>query len=138
VAATVAALSSGAVAGWWLIGDQSASLRYHRDLDYAWRAPDVPGWVVDVFGPIALALVVAVFVVLIRAAARGRVDRRWLPVLGSAAFTGVLLAGIARFETAGTIGANIGGGLAIMFGGPMVIALIVWIVLEARHLLRSR
>ena len=36
------------------------------------------------------------------------------------------------------IGANIGGGIAILFGVPFILGMVVWIVIAARDLRRSR
>jgi hypothetical protein len=40
--------------------------------------------------------------------------------------------------TAGVIGANIGVGLVVLFGGPVVVALLVWPLAYSIYLLRRR
>jgi hypothetical protein len=124
LAAAASAVGAG-VASWWLIGNLSVHNRPPEDLDYGYRAPTVPHWVVATFGPIAFATVAVVIGTLIVAASRRIVDRRWLLVVGMLVLAGFLFALIGRTASAGTIGANIGGGMAILFVGPVVVALVV-------------
>jgi len=118
VAACVVAsciVGAGAALGsWWLIGDQSVHTRSPEDLDYAFRAPTVPHWVFVTFGPIGFVAAVASLSWLVIAASRLVIDRRWLQVASLLALAGFLLAVIGRVATAGSIGANIGGGLGIL------------------------
>jgi hypothetical protein len=130
-------LVSAAVAGWWLIGDLSERGRPRADLDFSWRAPNVPHWVVAMLGPIALVALVGTFVAIFFGVVRQTIDRRWCRVVFLCAVAGWMIAGIARVNTAGVIGANIGGGLALLFGGPIVLALLGWVALDAGMIFRS-
>ena len=42
-----------------------------------------------------------------------------------------------RVMTAGVIGANIGAGLVIMLGGPLVLGLVIWALAFSVHLARA-
>lgn len=112
------------VAGWWLIGDLS-STGIDRSLDYIVRAPDVPDATVIAAGVVGLVVVLAILVALAVPALRGHgVARPALGVILSAVTIGFAVAGIARLVTAGSVGANIGAGLAVIGGG----ALVWWLV----------
>jgi hypothetical protein len=130
----VVAFVSTVPASWWLIGDQSVRTRPPGELDYTWRAPVAPHWLATALGAVASILVVAIAGSFVGPARRGAIDRTWLGVLALALGAGFLLAGIARVDSAGTIGANIGGGMAIMFGLPLDAALIVWAVRRAMRM----
>lgn len=43
-----------------------------------------------------------------------------------------------RVMTAGAIGANIGAGLVVLFGSPLVAALLVWAVARSIYLVHRR
>ena len=53
-----------------------------------------------------------------------RVDRRWSGVLALLALGGVLVAYTGRVATAGVDGANIGFGLCVILGGPILVILV--------------
>jgi hypothetical protein len=124
---------------WWLIGDQSeTNLRPRDELDYVSRAPAISGRVTAIVGAIALVIVVVGVVVHFIAAKRGLLDLRWLAVLATFLIAGFLLAAIGRAVTAGVVGANIGGGMAIVFGLPVVALLIGYAVVQATWLIASK
>jgi hypothetical protein len=100
VSAGVVAVSLTPLAGWWLIGDQSFTGRPRDDLDYAFRAPEIAGWITAAAGAIALVIATAAVVTLVFAARRGLIDDRWLGVIGMLIGAGVLLAFIARTRRA--------------------------------------
>lgn len=126
------------VAAWWLIGDLTESSRGGRyQLDYMLPAPEIPGWIVAVLGAIALVATVVGAGFLVHAARRGKLDRRWLSAVGCLALAGVLMAAIGRVFTAGTHGANIGAGLAMFFGAPVVIALVGCALFRGHQIRRS-
>ena len=128
IAAVVVALVGTAVASWWLIGD--ASVHTGHELDYAMRAPDVPDWVTATVGAVGVIAVTTVLVALIIGARRKAVDARWLRACGLLAFAGFVVALVGRTETAGVVGANIGGGLAMMFGVPVFGVSIVFAIMD--------
>ncbi len=136
VLAGVVAVSTP-VAAWWLVGDQSFGGRPGEELDYAFRAPDLSGWVTPVMGAIALAAGSLALMSLLFAARRREIDGRWRGVVTLLVVAGGLLAGIGRVATAGVIGANIGAGLAIFFGVPLCVVLILVALLKIRQIRRS-
>ncbi len=97
----------------------------------------MPSWVVPTFGVVAVALLALILGALVAGVARRSVDRRWLRVAFGSAFAGFLFAGIGRVESAGVIGANIGGGLAVIFGFPLVIAIVAACVRDVARIFRS-
>jgi hypothetical protein len=120
------------------VGDVSeVSLQGRYPLDYVARAPEISGWIVALLGVIALVAIAMSAGFLLYSARRGELDRRWLFAVGCLVVAGVLLAGMGRVVTAGTHGANIGAGLAIMFGGPAVIALVGTAFLRGYRIRRS-
>jgi hypothetical protein len=137
-ALAVVIVVSAPVAAWWLIGDMSeVSLSGRYPPDYVLRAPEIPGWIVPLLGALALLATVACTGFLVRSVLRGTLDRRWVSAVGCLALAGLLLAAIGRVFTAGTHGANIGAGLAMMFGGPVVIALVGTALLRGYKIRRS-
>jgi hypothetical protein len=134
--AGIVAVIATPIAAWWLIGDQTFTGGRRDNLDYMYRAPHLSGRIATLAGAVALAAVVTGAAVLYMEARRRRVDSRWLGVVMLLMVSGVVLAGMDRIVTAGVVGANIGGGFAIFFGAPTVVAFAVWAVLWARHILR--
>ena len=124
------------IAAWWLIGDQTFTGGRREHLDYMYSAPSISGRTTATAGVIALVAVAAAIAGLSVAARRHLVDPRGLGVVALLMLAGVLLAGVGRIVTAGVVGANIGGGLAIFFGAPTVVALMVCAALRARWILR--
>jgi hypothetical protein len=114
------------VATWWIVGplDEVQDPRY---ADYMVRPPDIAPGTERVAGAIALTAALAAIVVLVLEARDPGVDRRWLAsgVL-PAALAAALVGGSARVMTAGVSGANIGGGMVVLFGGPVLLGLFVW------------
>lgn len=125
------------VATWWLVGDLSATVPPGTSLDYTIRPPAIAPWAERVAGIGALLVTGAALAVLVRGARRRRFDRRWWAALLPAVAAGGL-AGLGwRVMTAGTIGANVGAGLTILVGGPVVALLLLWAIGWSAHLLRS-
>jgi hypothetical protein len=123
LAAALAVLAAP-VAAWWLIGDQSESRVAPRNRDYVARAPHVPSWIVATAGAVALLVLVAAAAVLLQAVRHRRIARGWIGVVGLLSFAGVLVALFGRIATAGVDGANIGAGLAMIVGGPVLIVVV--------------
>ena len=108
------------VAIWWMIGDLSFRPNDPDSLDYMWRQPTIDPAFANAAGWLAVLVVVASLFTLVWAA-RGRVlDSRWWLVVVLVTMAGIGLAVIERMVTAGVVGANIGGGLALFVGVPMV------------------
>ncbi|MDT3438961.1 MULTISPECIES: hypothetical protein [unclassified Pseudofrankia] len=95
------------------------------ELDYAVRPLDIPAGRMTTIGVVALLLAAAAAALLLHGGRRGAADpRRWqvmCPLVG----VGVILGFGYHVATAGVIGANIGFGLVIFFGVPLVAMLLV-------------
>ena len=128
VVAALSGLVALPIATWWVVGDQSYKLgaqERYADLDYAFKPLALSAATERAVGVAALVVVVASVVLLIVHARRGEWDHRWVRPLGAAAAAGVIVGCGWRVMTAGVIGANIGAGLAVLLGGPLVVALLV-------------
>jgi hypothetical protein len=112
-------------ASWWLIGDLSERAPCPPPrmpcLDYVAHAPDVPSGIVAAAGAVALFAALVAFGLLARGVVRAQIDRRYAAVVGPLVFAGVLVVYCGRVLTAGVHGANIGAGLAVIFGVPMFV-----------------
>lgn len=130
VAAVVLVLVSPATA-WWMTGPVAnnevgpAAVSNPDDYDYMVRGPEISPWVENVVGGTALVLVVLAVLGLAAEARRGRWDGRWWMPAGAAVAAGVIVGLTARVVTAPVIGANIGGGMMILFGLPLAFGLLV-------------
>jgi hypothetical protein len=122
------------VSAWWLVGDRSPTL---PDPDYLVRPPNISKTTEHVIGITATALLIVTVSMLVRLARQGRFDARLWSALAPLVGAGVIIALGWRIVTAAVIGANIGGGFVLMFGPPLVFALIVWAVARAWHLGRT-
>ena len=139
LSAAAALVAAVPVAAWGLLGRQDASEVPASELDYAFRPFDVPDTTAAVIGAIALLLAAAGAALLVRDSRRGRLDRRWWQVLAPLAVAGLMLGVGWRIMTAGVIGANIGAGLAVFLGGPVVAGLVLWALVRGVSLqLRPR
>lgn len=134
VGAAVVAVLAAPIAAWWLIGDLSEPARGTRDLDYVVRAPQVAPWAITTAGAVAVGAMAVAIVILAHAVRTGRLQRGWLGVVALLMVEGALIAGIARMLTAGSVGANIGGGLALIFGVPVVACLAICALAAVNHM----
>ncbi|MCK9903467.1 hypothetical protein CC117_26935 [Parafrankia colletiae] len=124
-----------AVAG--LLGQDDEQGVPRSELDYAIRPLDIaPGWMTAI-GVAALLLAAASAAFLARrgrrAADRHRYRHQWqtiCPLVG----IGVILGLGYHIATAGVIGANIGFGLVVLFGPPLVVVLLVVAAIRRRAL----
>lgn len=122
------------LAAWWLVGDLSET---RTRPDYTWRAPKFDPGVVRICG-LAAAVSLAICVVLLVQWTRQRlVSRSWWSVEGPVLFAGLALGYSLRVLTAGTVGANIGGGLVLLAWPPMFLVVLVWSVARSVSLLNS-
>jgi hypothetical protein len=119
-----------AVAG--LLGQDDDPSAPSTELDYAVRPLDIPAGQMTAIGVVALLRAAAAVAVLLHGSrGRGPDRRRWpaeprrwqvvCPLVG----VGVVLGYGYHVATAGVIGANIGYGLVVLFGGPVVVVLLV-------------
>ncbi|WP_143261715.1 hypothetical protein [Allokutzneria sp. NRRL B-24872] len=127
---------SGAFAAWWLVGDLSANVSPGARLDYL--VPPLPVVsltpAIDVLvGSVALALASGTLLVTATTSARSR----WLGQFLSALALGAVLGFFFRVLTAGGIGANIGGGLVLLLGLPLLVAAAGALAWRTTRLLRA-
>ena len=122
------------VATWWLVGDQS-TVPASAEPDYAIRPWNISPAAAHTAGLASLLLATAMTVLLARATALSRLDRRWWAVLTPLLVAGILAGAGWRVMTAGGIGANIGAGLYVMFFGPIFAGLVTWSVAATAYLI---
>lgn len=121
--AVVLCAASAVIIG-WVVGDQ-ATPDYGAGLDYMVRPISIPR---AASTTIILTSLVAypASVVLLRRLSDGDVRDRWMRALLPLTLAGALCGAVYRVVTAGVIGANIGGSLAVMVGFPLFVVLVVW------------
>jgi hypothetical protein len=149
--AAVALVVAVPVATWWLVGDQTdpdfkrrlqadgdPAIRAGLDPDYMFRPLDIAPATERTVGGVAVALVVAALVVLVGAWLTGRLHVGWWGVLGVLSLVGAGCGWGWRVMTAAVSGANIGGGLVLMFGVPIGLGLVGVALWGARGLIAPR
>jgi hypothetical protein len=108
---------------WWILGDLSEDV---PDPDYMYRPPRLSDGQEMAIGIAATAVALVSIGVVIAALRRRAVTSGEVlsaaPLLLAAAFCGFAW----RVMTAGVIGANIGGGMVLLFGPFVLIGLAVW------------
>ena len=119
---------SSAVLAWIAIGHRSVDDPHP---DYVIHPPRIPAGVTVAAGIVALLVAAAFVAVFSRTARRSTRARRFLPVIAMLAVTGVFVALTGRMLTDGVIGANIGAGMMILFGGPIILSLQVFVVIRS-------
>lgn len=121
------------VATWWLIGP----LDEPDGWLYILRPPNFPGHLEPAVGIAALGVVGLASLWVIIGHRNGRLPRGWTTVAVLFAVAGFMSAGILRVVTAASYGANIGGGMLILFGSPFVAVTLAAAILKSVRLLRS-
>jgi hypothetical protein len=134
LSAAAVLVAAAPVAAWGLMGQQNAAQLPPSQLDYAFRPWDLPNGLDTALGAVALLLAGVGAALLVRDTRRGSLDRRWWGVLAPLIVAGLLVGVGWRVLTAGVIGANIGAGLAIFFGGPVVAGLLLWALVRGVQL----
>lgn len=110
---------------WWLIGDLSED-RYAADtLDCNFGRVDMDEAVATTVALVSLFVLAVGVTVLFRRWGSGAFASRRLLAVGLYVVGSVFTALCLRVMTAGTGGANIGGGLAVSFGAFVLLALFV-------------
>jgi len=135
LALVVAASVSTLLTVWWLVGDLTEHNRSY-DVDYLVRVPHVPAAATTFIGVIALAMLVATATALVAVVMRHRISAAWAPPATALVAAGALLALVERSVTAGSVGANIGGGMALLFMTPIAAALCWFAVRDLSILMR--
>ena len=123
------------VVTWWVSGDLSEGV---HDPDYMVRPLPLSRVAETAIGTTAAAIALAALVVVVRSARRHEVDRRWLAVLGPLVAAGVVCGFGWRVVTAGVIGANIGGGMVMLFAPWVVLGLVIAAAVQGYGLCRER
>ncbi|MEV7346108.1 hypothetical protein [Streptomyces sp. NPDC093544] len=114
------------VAAWGLMGQQNSAELPASQLDYAFQPLGIPEGLDTVLGVTALLVAGVGATLLVRASRSGGLDKHWWGVLAPLIMAGLLVGMGWRVMTAGVIGANIGAGLVVFFGGPVVAGLLLW------------
>lgn len=117
VAAAVVSAPAAALVSAWVVGDLSAP-GPAAGLDYAVPPVGLPAEVEGVVGIAGLSVLLLTVVVACSA------SRAW-PVLACLSTAGLVVGAAYRVMTAGVIGANIGAGLVVFFGGPLLLGLLL-------------
>lgn len=112
------------VATWWLVGDLS-TVQVSAGRDYAFRPWPIGPTVARAAGTGSLVVGSVTVAVLGWATLRRVLDIRWWAVLLPLGAAGFIAGAGWRVMTAGGIGANIGAGMVVLFGGPAVLVLLV-------------
>ena len=120
---------------WWLVADQSTVPP--RGADYAFRPLLIDPSAERAVGIGSVLLFVVALSMLVWADHRHPFGRRWWVVLGLVLSAGFIIGSGWRVMTAGVIGANIGAGLVVMFGGPVVVVLLIGALALAVRLWRG-
>jgi hypothetical protein len=136
--AAVALVVAMPVATWWLVGDQTdpdfkrrleangdPAIRAGYDPDYMVRPFAIAPAIERTVGVVAVVLVLVAVVLLLLASLTGRLHGGWWAVFGPLSLAGAVCGFGWRVMTAAVSGANIGGGLVLMFGVPVAFGL-VW------------
>ncbi len=120
---------------WYLVGDQSTTSP--ENADYVIRPFRLSRQVERTAGIGGSLLAIAAAAVLTWASVRHDFDLRWWFVIGPALGAGALFGFAWRVFTAGVIGANIGAGCLLMFGGPVLVLLLAWAIAATVYLLTA-
>lgn len=110
----------------WVIGETTLPGADPRFVDYVIRPPDIPATVELALGALSAVLVAAATAALGWSWHRDPPDPGFLAVLLPLVALGAILGLAWRVLTAAVIGANIGAGLLVLFGGPFILGLLVW------------
>lgn len=115
-----------ALASWCLIGPLTAGADGSTTYDYMVRAPEMNRGIEIAVGIVAALGVIAAGSVVVKAKRAASLARCWAAVAAWSLVSGIAVGAGGRVITAGTIGANIGGGLLILVLPPALLA--GWIV----------
>lgn len=121
VALTVVVVVAGFPVAWWLIGDLSEP-DLGNGLDYNFGRIEIDRRVETTAAVPALLLGLVAMTKLLQRRTRGVLPRGWIVGVAVLTLANVLAAAGGRVLTAGSHGANIGGGMVLMFGGPVLLA----------------
>ncbi len=118
-------------ATWWVVGPNpgnelgSDPASGADDYDYLFQPPTIDPGLERAVGIGSILAVVCGAGLVARGIRNGRLDSRWLPAILMLTVAGVIMGAGGRVLTAAVVGANIGGGFVLLFGTPVVIALVI-------------
>jgi len=141
--ASVLLVLASPVATWWLVGpnpgDEIGSDPTLRpdDYDYLFHPPAIDANVERAGGRAAAAIALLAVAALVVEARRGHIDRRWWPPILAMTLVGAIIGLAGRVMTAAVVGANIGGGFMLLFGTPVVLALVIGSIVWSIQTLRT-
>ncbi|GIJ34179.1 hypothetical protein ACIBQ2_03595 [Micromonospora sediminimaris] len=138
----VALLLSTPVVTAWLVGDLTGEAARRlaaegESLDYAVEPVSLGATGDRVLVVVASALLLASLALLIGATVTRKLDPRVWSALVPLLVAGVLIGLAWRIVTAGAIGANIGAGLVVLGGGPVLLILLGVAAVQAARLRRE-
>lgn len=126
---------AAAVLAWWA-GSALSFLDHGTDYETPPPSPLYAGLLVPAV--LAFAALAAAILVWVRAAMSHRLRRAWWIVQALATGAGLITGFCLPVIFADTVDANIGAGLAILFGGPLVVVLLAAAVVVSLVLVRHR
>ena len=137
-----AVLASLPITLWWVIGRapwifDTDYVLPEKDLIYIMRPIPIPSWAEHLLGTSALVVFVTASASLLTSAYRRPVIGLWWVSFGSLFVAGAMGGVGSRALTAGTSGANIGGGAFLVAGIPTIILLVVFAAVVARDAYRQ-
>lgn len=109
----------------WVIGETTITNVDPKYVDYVVRPPNIPVAVELVIGALSAILVVAATAALAWSWKWEPPDPGFLSVLLPLVVVGAILGVAWRVMTAAVIGANIGAGLLVLFGSPVMVGLVI-------------
>ncbi|WBB55489.1 hypothetical protein [Verrucosispora sp. WMMD573] len=138
----VALLLSTPVVTGWLVGDLTGEAARQlaaegEPLDYAVEPVSLGQAGDRVLVAVASVLLLVSLALLIRATVTHELDPRWWFALVPLIVAGALVGLGWRIVTAGAIGANIGAGLVVLGGGPVLLILLGVAAVQAARLRRE-
>ncbi|MFG2376559.1 hypothetical protein ACGFY9_34460 [Streptomyces sp. NPDC048504] len=89
-------------------------------------------------GVVALLLAGVGGALLVRGSRRGELERRLWEVPAPLMVAGVIVGVGRRVLTAGVLGVDVGAGLTLLFGGPVVAGLPLWALVRGTRLANRR
>ena len=131
------------LATWWLVGPNPANeissdvVLRPDDYDYLFHPPAIDADVERVIGIVAVVGMVVALGALAWAVRRRQIDRRWRGPILTVCSVGIIVGVGERVITAAVIGANIGGGIVLLFGPPTVLFLLAVSIMWSIRILRT-
>jgi len=103
------------------------------DPDYMWRPPQIASGLKLLIGMAATVVAVAVCLLLRRWFKQGVLSRTWLVVFVATGAIAAYCGFTYVVATTPVIGANIGGGIAVLFAGPFTVGTTIVAVVSVRQ-----